>query len=413
MSLYLGKDNVGNSVLHTTRATLGESVMKAGVNEYTTFHSSLPYVQLVKRITVPHYNIARSNGDLHYYNFAISLPDEAIPLVNSGYLFTIIVSTQNSGGQRVGVHKVSSFSALVGGSPSWLYFHPAYRWISSISGNGDSTGSDIASATHKYLYITSKEGNILFSGNFDGGSDVIYTAEIVFYNIINKNIDIKNNTNEIILSPSKFSIKTPTVNLDMANFSPVKVSSSATATSFKPKGSSVYIEPIGSLIKPVKGWILDSSNSSNCIIQKILNDNTIETIVSNSTKNMIYVGTTEYSYSVSARGSLGSSPRLFTIAQDEMVIVFVKGTFNNAVIGTVVADGSAPFIGNSDGSYLLSAGDTVYESNGVWYCDYYGLYLSVVNGAVYLKNSAVKWCSGGAKTGTFSGTMKVLKFKIV
>ena len=199
----------------------------------------------------------------------------------------------------------------------------------------------------------------------------------------------------------------------MAQFSPVKVSSTATATSFKPEGGSVYIEPIGSLIKPVKGWVLDSSNSNNCIIQKILTDNTIETIVGNSTQNMIYIGTTEYSYSVSAKGSLGSSPGLFTIAQDEMVVVFINGTFYNAVTGTVVADGSVPFIGNSNGYYRFSKGQTVHVSNGVSHCDDYVLYLSVVDGVAYLKNNAVRWCSGGPRTGTFSGTMTVLKFKIV
>ena len=167
------------------------------------------------------------------------------------------------------------------------------------------------------------------------------------------------------------------------------------------------------MIKPVKGWILDSSNSDNCIIQKIFTDNTTETIVSNSTKNILYTGTSEYSYSVSAQGSLGSSPVLFTIAQDEMVVVFIRGTFNNSVIGTVVADGSAPFIGNSDGSYVLSIGGTVHVDNGSYSCDTYTSYLSLVSGVAYLKNGAYKYCSGSPILGTFSGTMKVLKFKIV
>ena len=411
MSLYLGKDNVGNSVLHTTRASLGESVMKSGVNENTTFHSSLPYVQLVKIITVPHYKYGIDTGRFYLYNFYISLPDEAIPLVNSGYLFTIVVSTQNSGGQRVGVHKESTVVAQQGVSPSYIKSLPANVWSSSLGPNAAT--STTASTTYKYLAIGRADGGILFMGNSNGGSDTIYTAEIVFYNIRNTNVDINNSVNEIILSPSEFYIKTPTSNLNMATFSPVKISSSATATSFKPEGSSVYIEPIGSLIKPVKGWILDSSNSNNCIIQKVLNDNTIETIVSNSTKNMIYTGTTEYSYSVSAQGSLGSSPGLFTIAQDEMVVVFTKGTFNNFVTGTVVSDSLYPFIGNSNGSYKLSFASTVDVKNGSYACDDYRLYLSIVSGVAYLKNNSVRICSRSANLGTFSGTMKVLKFKIV
>ena len=128
---------------------------------------------------------------------------------------------------------------------------------------------------------------------------------------------------------------------------------------------------------------------------------------------MIYIGTAEYSYSVSAQGSLGSSPGLFSIAQDEMVIVFTKGTFSNSVIGTVASDGATPFIGNSDGSYKLSIGGTTHVSNGSYACDRYVLYLSVVNGVAYLKNNAVKWCSRRPILGTFSGTIKVLKFKIV
>ena len=81
MSLYLGKDNVGNSVLHTTRASLGESVMKAGVNEYTTFHSSLPYVQLVKIIPVSHSKTGTFNGQWYTYDFNIGLPAEAIAIL--------------------------------------------------------------------------------------------------------------------------------------------------------------------------------------------------------------------------------------------------------------------------------------------------------------------------------------------
>ena len=410
MSLYLGKDSVGNSVLHTTRASLLESVMKVGVNESTTFHSSLPYVQLLKIINVPFYTMVTTFEEYRLHEFAISLPDEVIPLAASGYLFTIVVSTKNSNGQRVAVPKTSSFRAQIGVSPSYIESNPALIWYSSLSPGA--SRSTTASATYKYFYITEYYGTGLLSRGSYGNPDTIYTAEIIFYNILNTDIDIKNNVNEIILSPSEFSIKTPTSSLDMAQFSPVKVSSSATATSFKLEGGSVYIEPIGSLIKPVKGWILDSSNSNNCIIQKVLNDNTIETIVSNSTKNMIYTGTVEYSYSVSAQGSLGSSPGLFTIAQDEMVVVFIKGTFNNSVIGTVVADGSAPFIGNSNGSYKLSIGATTHVSNGSYACDKYVLYLSVVNGVAYLKNNAVKSCSRGPIAGTFSGTMKVLKFKI-
>ena len=405
MSLYLGKDNAGNSVLHTTNTPLGEATMKSGVNANTTFHSSLPYVQLVKRVTVPHYKIGRFNGQFTTYSLAISLPDEVISLVNSRYLFTIVVSTQNSGGQRVGVAPTSSFSE----KNSYSLF--AFRWYSSLDQGAASSAT--ASTIYKYSYIYRTEPGLLYTGGSNGGSDEIYTAEMIFYNIINKNIDVKNTVNEIVLSPSEFSIKTLTSTLDMAKFSPVKVSDSVTATSFKPEGSHMYIEPIGSSLKPVKGWILDSSNSSNCIIQKVLNDNTVETIVSNSTRNLIYIGATEYAYSVSARGSLGSSPGLFTLAQDEMAVVFTTGTFYNSVIGTVTADGSMPFIGNANGSYKLVLGSTIKVSNGSYYCDSYTLYLSMVSGVAYLKNNAVKTCSNSPIEGTFSGTMKVLKFKIV
>ena len=200
MSLYLGKDNVGKSVLHTTRTSLGESVMKAGVNEYTTFHSSLPYVQLVKRITVPHHKVDIFYGKYYYCEFFISLPDEVITLVNSGHLFTIVVSTKNSGGQRVGVNNQSLFLGQKGISPSSIESFPAYTWYSSLSTGA--SRSTTASTTYKYLNIDRSDAGVLYNGYWDGAIDVIYTAEIVFYNIINKNINIKNNVIEIILSPS-------------------------------------------------------------------------------------------------------------------------------------------------------------------------------------------------------------------
>ena len=145
MSLYLGKDSVGNSVLHTTRTLLGESVMKAGVNESTTFHSSLPYVQLLKIINVPFYTIVTPGGKYGWHEFAISLPDEVIPLAASGYLFTIVVSTKNSNGQRVAVPKTSNFQAQIGVSPSYIDSYPALIWYSSLSPGASSstTASDI------------------------------------------------------------------------------------------------------------------------------------------------------------------------------------------------------------------------------------------------------------------------------
>ena len=410
MSFYLGKDNAGNSTLHTTNAALGEAAMRSGVNVNTTFHSSLPYLQLVKRIVVPHYTVGHFNGQFTTYRFYVMLPDEVIALVNSGYLFTVVVSTQNSSGQRVGVPLESGFSAQKGVSPSYVNSLPVLIWYPSL--DLGASGSTTASTTYKYLRIERTEPGLLYQGGYSVGPDVIYTAEMIFYNVLNTNIDIKNSVNEVILSPSEFSIKTPTSTLNMANFSPVKVSSSITTTSFKPAGSSIYIEPIGSSLKPVKGWILDSSDSSNCIIQKVLSDNTVETVVSNSTKNLIYIGTTEYTYGVSARGSLGSSPGLFTLAQDEMAIVSIKGTFYNSVTDTITVDGSVPFIGNANGSYSLVKGTTVRVSNGSYYCDSYTFYLSMVNGVAYLKNNATKWCSNSPIEGVFSGTMKVLKFNI-
>ena len=47
MSLYIGKDNNNNALLHTTSGVNDISSMKSSVLANTMFHTSLPYVQQV------------------------------------------------------------------------------------------------------------------------------------------------------------------------------------------------------------------------------------------------------------------------------------------------------------------------------------------------------------------------------
>lgn len=48
MSLYIGRDNSGNGIFHSTKDEQSESSLKAGVNEKTLFHSDIPFMRVSK-----------------------------------------------------------------------------------------------------------------------------------------------------------------------------------------------------------------------------------------------------------------------------------------------------------------------------------------------------------------------------
>ena len=46
MSLYLGKDNANNNILHITKGTSSEATMRSGIQSNTVFHSTLPFISV-------------------------------------------------------------------------------------------------------------------------------------------------------------------------------------------------------------------------------------------------------------------------------------------------------------------------------------------------------------------------------
>lgn len=417
MSFYLGKDDSSNYILHTTDKQESEGVMKSGVLDSTTFHSSLPYLQVFYEDVVQLRKDTYYNQHGSWRRYSALFSANSIDLILQGYLYSIIVNTANSGNQDCAIPSMSTSAKNVGVSPSYDDRSPSYGWGPTASPYNWFSKYPVPSNVNKYADITfyslasNKVANIMDSEVNDILNST--TGKVVFYNIKNNELITQPATSKIQITPSQFIITTPTQTIDMNNFEPFRVSNLSTAGAYKVNASGdLYMQPITrSKFSTVK-WEIDSRNPSNCVINKYTSDGTKHQIIGNGLKNLVLSKVATFPYSVTAMGSVVTSPGFITIGHDELATVVVDGTFTNYVIGNTYGNGMVPFVNRTDQNYKVSSVDTIKEGNGVYQCDLYSLYVSVQNGVIHLKNSAVKWCPDSAIPGTFSGTLKVFIFKI-
>ena len=414
MSFYLGKDNSTNYILHTTNKQESEGAMKSGVLDSTTFHSSLPYLQVFYEDTVQLRKDRYSNQHGAWYRYSAGFSMESINLILQGYLYSIIVNTSNSGNQDCAIPSMSGSIARDGESPEYKYKYPYYRWGPTASSYTWPNVYPAPSSVNRYADITHYNGT---TSSIVGATsnDILNSTvgRVVFYNIKNNELITQPSTSKVQITPNQFIITTPTQTIDMNNFEPFRVSSSSSEGAFKVNASGdLYVQPIArSKFSTIK-WEIDSRNPSNCIINKYTSDGTKHQIIGNDLKNLVFSKIVSFPYSVTAKGNIATSPGFITIGNDEIATVIVDGTFYNSVIGNTYGNGMVPFINRTNQNYKVSTVDTVKVKNGSYQCDVYSLYVSVQNDVIYLKNSAVRWCSGSAIAGTFSGTLKVFIFKI-
>ena len=85
MSLYLGKDNANNNILHLTKGTNSEAAMRSGIQSNTVFHSTLPF------ISVDLYNI----GTLTYMGSEYFYNNNRIRITgDGGYLYLLSIPSE-------------------------------------------------------------------------------------------------------------------------------------------------------------------------------------------------------------------------------------------------------------------------------------------------------------------------------
>lgn len=413
MSFYLGKDDSTNYILHTTNKQESEGAMKSGVLYSTTFHSSLPYLQILYEDTINLRKDTYSNQYGSWYRYSAMFSTESIDLILQGYLYSIIVNTANSGNQDCAIPGMS-YSYV---SPSFDERFPSYGWGPTATPYHWTTKYPSPSYINKYADVTfySLAGNtvpnIMDSEVNDGLNST--TGRVVFYNIKNGSLITQPSTNKILITPSQFTITTPTQTIDMSNFQPFRVSNSYGTGAYKVNAAgNLYVRPITKSKFSTIKWEIVNENSSDCIINKYTSDGTKHQIIGNGARNLVLSSVSTFPYSVTATDNTVTSPGFVVLGSDEIATVIVDGSFYNAVVGTTYGNGVVPFVNNSNMDFSVSRVITSRVNNGQYSCDRYTLNVSVQNGVIHLKNSAARWCSGSAISGTFSGTLKVFIFKI-
>lgn len=418
MSLFIGDDNSGNPIVHMTSGTTTESSMRSGVNTSTIFHSSLPYLQQLHYEVVP-FTEVNTGGQYSYVSRSITLSNTIIDYINAGYTFIVVVNTANSRGVNIALPVASSFTKT--GAPlvsKQTYAKSGYSYGSTPYPYKWSSFPDVPSYTNKYMALYNPLASIdsillTTTSSTYGTKDVVYSAYVVVYDMNEDGvISLNNGTNSISVSNTEFKISsTHYGEIDLVNFKPARVSSSANSLTYRSSSSNINVlSYVGTASAPVS-WNINTVNSSAPVIAKTGANNVTEYVASASVQNLVNYSIVSTTYSVtSSKNSYGYYTTPVTIPEGHVVCVVNNGTFSNATYSGAITYGKVFFIGNG-GSSLLVNGYTYRSKNGVeYFADWY-LYAYIESNVVKIKSYANNTTSQAVDTGTFSGTLKILMFK--
>lgn len=420
MSLFIGKDNNGNALLHTTNTVNDSSSMKNGILVNTMFHTSLPYVQQVYKENIPTYRTAIWSQRYYSYYFTAQLSNTLIDTINQGYVFDIIISTVNSGHKRIRLDFCSTFDKS--GAP--LTDRTTYSASPYAFGpNNDVTTwaypySSTPSYTNRFVYLKNanvRDNHILW------GADILYPldsidgdiATVLVYNfsttgVLNKPSSIS----EVKINNSEFKISSNLGTIDLVNFSPVRLIDYPDADSFNPMHGSINIKPYSTSVSSPVTWEINASNYANVFIKKTGINNVSEIIVGNSHKNLIQYNIEDISYSISTNKNTNIVNLNRTLPTNSFIGVFNTGIFNNGYYTDAVTSGNTLLLGNNSES-LLTTGFTYRSSNGVEVFGYYFFSIVISNNNLQLKVRSYNDVAQPMDTGTFYGTIKVLYFNYI
>lgn len=418
MSLFIGKDNSNNALLHTTNGVNDISSMKSSVLANTMFHTSLPYVQQVYIEDVSTYRTSWFNGQYESYYFSALLSNTIIDYINQGYLFDIVISTNNSAHKRTSLDFASSFnksgpplSTITTYSTSQYSYGPNNNpW------NWGGTKSQSPSYTNRYILLGNVNllltNYILYGGHYSNMVDSIdnNTATIIVYNFSIDGVLTKpSNISEVKINKNEFLISSNLGTIDLATFKPIRVINSPDSTSFVPMSSDINIKPYSTSVSTPVTWEINSSDSSNVYIKKTGNNGVSELIVGKGQKNLINYLVETVTYSVSTNKNEVVVDLNKVIPSNAYLGIFNSGNFNNGYYTNATTSGSAILISNSHQSTLVN-GWTYRSSNGVEiYGDYY-LIVFIESNRLKIKAYSKNGAATPMDTGTFTGTLKLLYF---
>lgn len=422
MSLYIGKDNNGNTLLHTTAGASDVSSMKSGVLANTMFHTSMPYVQQVYMEDVPTYRASWDYGNGYAYNFSAMLSNTIIDYINQGYIFDIVVATKNSGHQRTSLDFASRFDKS-GPPMSTVQTYSTTQCTYGPNNNPHNWSTTYQSPSYTNKYIWLQNANLILTNSILCGVDssAPYILDSIDNNIAT--IIIYNfNTNGVLMNPSiisevkinsnEFLISSNIGTIDLTNFKPIRVIGTPDSNSFVPMSSNINIKPYTTSVSTPVTWEINSSDSSNVFIRKTGSNGVNEVIVGNNQKNLInyLVETVTYSISTNKNEVVISLNKV--IPSNIYLSIFNLGTFNNGYYTNATTSGCTLFLTDSHQSTLVR-GRTYRSNNGVErFGDYY-LVVLIDNGILKLKAISKNGVVQPMDTGTFTGTLKLLYFNYI
>lgn len=308
MSLYIGDDDIGRSIVHITNTMEEVNTMKnTNLLDSTVFHSSLPYLNIIASFTT---NTFRSvvklpysvdHGPAYRAKFTMEVPLEAMPYFNDNYMVFIIVSSRNSGYERFNAFKVSA------GVASTISVQPHYTstgyasFTDKINFNNNGNGyeeniSAYPNSTYKYIELAWGRGTFYSSallqgsGRLENIDEISSTGLLYVINIKDNNYyPIINNPNSVLIGNNKFHILGDTT-FDLANARFLERNRPYDQYSFKL--DNLMVNPLNLNPLPIVEIDLKSIYGGNSFITKKLSDNSIVDIVnSSSTKFIRYAGT--------------------------------------------------------------------------------------------------------------------------
>lgn len=185
---FLGRDNNGNPCYHVRKGNgLSVDQMKSGVQDDTLFHSSLPYLQVLDRITVGK-SYALNNNPIYYDVF--NFPSNLITYLNSKKL--ILASAVMTDGSRINISNIPRFSCMISeglydfGTSSIRPRFTAKLSMGSLNGFYfiNSSVSTVSGALGDITYDTNGSGNYqdqVLNGSGGSGYNLQTTSRSCIY----------------------------------------------------------------------------------------------------------------------------------------------------------------------------------------------------------------------------------------
>ena len=368
MSLYLGRDNYNNGILHITDGITPESSMKTGVLPDTLFHSSMPYLQKRYSEDIGVIAVARS---LTQFAYLINLSDTCISLINQGYYFNIVYAIGSNGYTKTILNNASY--GYGSNDPSYAESVPLFRfWHHTYYMTWPAFGYPaMPNSTYRYL-------DLGLPGN-PSHSFLNNSVTVIFYNIKNSNLEkLPTLGAKVSVSADHFTINTGEGEFNLKEFSPIRYHTIESGIGFLSNSKAVrlsaYEPPAGS----ISGWRLTpSGNSAYKISAKY--GSLYYDLIGNTIGNLTYVGFEDVNFNLSTTINASTST-LYSIGPDELATVFFSGQSYGGGIVNLPAGGVGNFMGINSKCVIASFRSSIVPRDTVQY--YYNAYtLTLIVGA--------------------------------